>query len=343
MSNPAGPINRVLESFRRLVPEDKSAVIACSGGADSMALLFCAQKTGRTLIAAHVLHDMRPYDEASKDRDLVQSYCESNAIHFVDKVAKLRFGEKIPTEEAYGYERQRLLWGVADEYNGYVVTAHHADDQLETMLMKLCRGSGLRGLSGISETHNHNDNITVRPMLSISKDDVYEICRQNNVPFNEDQTNKDTKYTRNAIRHNVIPALKALFPHCSEKANDAAAIFSQAQELANESLYDLKLHQKTNIVYDPDWGGGGTCVSLPIEALQLANNITIYEWLRSSVVYLAGGFEYVAHDSVNKEMVDKVILAIRNRSKRTFDWPLNIKVSVSKTEVTVMIVKKILP
>lgn len=341
MSEPKEVINTVLASLRRLIPEGKTAVIACSGGADSMALLFCAQKTGRNIVAVHVLHDMRPYSEASKDRNLVESYCEENGIVFVERVAKLRAGENDPTEEAYGYERQRLLWGVANEYNGYVVTAHHADDQLETMLMKLCRGSGLRGLSGISETHNHNNNITVRPMLSISKDDVYEICKQNNVPFNEDQTNKDTKYTRNAIRHNVIPALKALFPSCSEKANEAAGIMSNAQKLADKSLYDLKAHEKFNLVYDPDWGGSGTCVTLPIEALRLANDITIYEWLRSSVVHLVGGFEYVSHDSVNREMVDRVIFAIRNKHKKNFDWPLNIKVSVSKTEATVMIVKKL--
>jgi len=343
MSNPVGPINKILDNFRRLVPENKAAIIACSGGADSMALLFCAQKTGHNIIVVHVLHDMRPYEEASKDKDLVEYYCKENGLSFVERFAKLRSGEKIPTEEAYGYERQRLLWGVAKANDGYVVTAHHADDQLETMIMKLCRGSGLRGLSGISEFHNHNDNITVRPMLSISKDDVYEICKQNNIPFNEDATNKDTEYTRNAIRHNVLPALKALFPNCSQRANDAASIFSNAQKLADASLYDLKSHQKTHIVYDPDWGGGGTCVKLPIEAVRLANDITIYEWLRSSVVHLAGGFEYVCHDSVSKEMVDKVISAIRNKSNRRFDWPLNIKVIVSKTDVTIMIVKKILP
>lgn len=339
MSKPEGPINQVISSLRRLVPENEKIVIACSGGADSMALLFCAQKTGHKLVVVHALHDMRPLEEASKDRDLVQKYCKENSLPFREVLVEVKKYTN-PSEETYRILRQSQIRTVGNqEKTFYTATGHHADDQLETMLMKLGRGSGLRGFSGIAEKHKHNDYITVRPMLSISKEDIYEICKQNNVPFNEDETNKDTKYTRNAIRNLIVPVLKEVFPDCARKSHEAACVFADAQKLADDSLHDLKKHEVFNLVYDPNdkWGGKGTCLTIPIEALLLANNITIYEWLRYAFAKLNDTPTYVSYDSLNREMVEQVIKAIRSRSSKKFKWSGNVAIHVNKREVRFII------
>lgn len=306
-----------------------------------MALLFCAQKTGHNLLVVHALHDMREYDQASKDRDLVEKYCEDNQLKFTQVTVMLRstesiFGKNEPSEDSYRYARERLIKGVARDFEAkYIATGHHADDQLETILMKLCRGSGLRGFSGIAETHIHNDWTTVRPLLDISKESLYEICRENNVPFNEDTTNTDTKYTRNAIRHNVIPELKKIFPNCAEKASDAARIMTNAQKMADATLHDLKKYENHHLVYVKDSvpRKSGRGLKIPVAALLVANDITIYEWLRYAFASVSFTTSEVAYDNVNKEMVDSVIKAIRSGSKKRFSWSSTVVININKTEV----------
>lgn len=337
MSEPKEAINKVLASLRRLIPDSsQTLVIACSGGADSMALLFCAQKAGYPLVVVHALHDMRDFADAVKDRDLVAKYCEDHSLSFAQVSVNLRSNGISASEENYRYAREIQIRGVARNFKAkYIATGHHADDQLETILMKLCRGSGLRGLSGIAETHVHNDWTTVRPLLEVSKKDIYAICQNNNIPYNEDATNADTQYTRNAIRHKIIPELKSLFPNCAEKANDAARIMDNAQKMSDAVLHDLKKYENHHLVCAKDCipNKNGRGVKIPTAALLLANDITIYEWLRSSFASVSFTTSEVAYDSVNKQMVDDVIKAIRSGSKKRFSWSSSVTIFVNKTEV----------
>jgi hypothetical protein len=201
--------------------------------------------------------------------------------------------------------------------------------------MKLCRGAGLRGLSGIAETHVHNDWTTIRPLLNVSKENLYIICQENNIPFNEDATNADTQYTRNAIRHKVIPELKNLFPDCAEKANDAAKIMTNAQKMAEAVLHDLKKYENHHLVYTEDYipNKNGRGVKIPTAALLLANDITIYEWLRSSFANVSFNTSEVSYDNVNKQMVDDVIRSIRSGSTNRFAWSSRVTIFVNKKEV----------
>lgn len=313
MIQPAMIINTVIGNFRRLVKDNK-IIICCSGGADSMALLFCAQKIFTDIRVIHLLHDMRPYEEAIKDADFVREYCSKNNLHFDQFSVEARDVEdRPPGEGAYREARYTEIaaYAKAIDYR-YAATGHHADDQLETMIMKMCRGSGLRGLSGIAPSLTKQTIHYVRPLLEISKDAILEICAKNDVPFIHDASNEDEKYARNYIRANVVPHLKKIFPHCSERSVKVGHNLLLAQKIIDKQLHLLQEYEVS------------PC-QIRIEALQVSNEIVVYEWLRKACLFMNCNFPL---DSLNKTELDKIIDAIKLRERKTFMLAKQLKVRV---------------
>lgn len=321
MSKPFAVIGQVLHNFRKLVPDNK-IIICCSGGSDSMAMLFCAQKMFSEILVVHALHDMREDEEATKDADFVRDYCAKNNLDFEQVAVNLRDLDNNPgTEKEYRDMRYEMISRCAKMFHyPYAATGHHADDQIETMIMKMCRGAGLRGLAGISPSVVIEDTTFVRPLLDLSKESIYDICKQNNIPYIEDQTNSDESYTRNFIRANVIPQLKQIFPSCAENANKLSANLLHAQKLVDKHLRLLQEYESA-----PN--------EIRIEALQISNDIIIYEWLRKACKHTDASFPM---DSLNKDETQKVIDAIRLRDRKTFLFPLKIKVKISFDTVRVI-------
>lgn len=214
-------LEKVAENYLRerlsLQPED-GIIVALSGGADSMALL-CAlhalcQKLPFRLLAAHVHHGLRGA-EADRDADFVRQQCEGRQIPLqllhADVKAEALPGEGV--EQAGRRIRYAFFERLREQYGyRYIATAHTADDNLETVLLHLTRGSGLHGLCGISQQH---DGI-IRPLLCCSRADIEAYCEQKSIPFVTDSTNRDVTYSRNRIRHEVIPQLKAINPQVVE-------------------------------------------------------------------------------------------------------------------------------
>lgn len=346
MNNSCKITNSVVSSLKKLIPDlSQEVIVCCSGGADSMALLFCAQKAGYKVKVVHALHDMREYKEASVDRDVVELFCLNNNIQFNQVHVNLRRPNiPVPSEESYRFSRELEICNFADKNKiRYALTGHHADDQMETLLMKICRGSGLRGISGISPKNVDKRIIFVRPMLDITKDDIYQICKNNNIPYSEDKSNKDTKYTRNYMRQEVIPLLKKAFKNCAENFNQIAKIASDAQKLVEESLVDLKKYETEKDCYDPfsNYFFDDPEISIQIEALRLANNIVIYEWIRSAFSRACKP-EYTTanYDSINKFMIEQIINSIRERKNSKFVWPNNVVVRVNQSHVKFTYVKQ---
>jgi tRNA(Ile)-lysidine synthetase-like protein len=342
MSEPKEAINTVLASLRRLIPDQsQTLLVCCSGGADSMALLFCAQKAGYPLHVVHALHDMRPLEEASKDRDLVKAYCEANSLSFSQVDINLKGNNPPSTEAEYRDRRYFDIYCEAREKNiKYALTGHHADDQLETILMKLCRGSGLRGLSGIAETlecadsWKHYSLTYARPMLRITKQDAYDICNLNKIPYNEDQTNKDTHYTRNKIRHEVVPVLKSIFPNAATLSNNCARAVDSAQKVVEDEAYRLKRFQKDSFDRDEDFRGPWF-ISIPTDTLRVARDIVVYECLRNAFDRTAKlHTTQPRHDLINSFMIEQVVSTIKSRQKRKFEWPNKVGLFVGKENVT---------
>jgi len=187
---------------------------AVSGGADSMALLCaletCAESLGITLCAAHFDHQLR--EDSANDREFVESFCKSRGIECfsdtkdVGSLAR-EHGETI--EEAARRHRYGFLEETAQRIDAaWIATGHTRNDQTETILMRVLRGAGVRGLSGIPRRRGR----IVRPLLGVPRDDTVAYCREHGVAFVEDPSNRDVRYTRNRIRHEVLPQLRHAFP-----------------------------------------------------------------------------------------------------------------------------------
>lgn len=191
----------------------ESVLCAVSGGKDSMCLLHMLSKLGRergfTVIAAHFNHCLRGA-ESDRDEQFVENWCEKERIICYTgrgdvKSNASETGRGI--EDAARSLRYAFLREAAARHGaGRVATAHTADDNAETVLLNLARGSGLRGLCGIPPVRGN----IIRPMLMLSRRDVEEYLSENDVPNIEDSTNAADDYARNRVRHNIIPQLRGI-------------------------------------------------------------------------------------------------------------------------------------
>ncbi len=214
-------------------------IAAVSGGADSMALLYALQTarqdTPFCLLAAHVHHGLRGA-EADRDTEFVEQQCAKMGIPLeilrADVKAEALQGETI--EQAGRRIRYAFFSSLRDKYGyRYVATAHNADDNLETVLLHIIRGSGLHGLCGIPM---ENDGI-IRPLLTCSRAEIETYCAQREIPFVNDSTNTDVAYSRNRIRHMVIPQLKAINPQVVAACTRLTALMREEDALL-ETLTD---------------------------------------------------------------------------------------------------------
>ena len=212
---------------RRILPgRGETALCAVSGGLDSMCLLhllsaWCAEHGGK-VVAAHFNHRLRP--NAGRDEDFVRSWCAEHEIAFVcgsDDVAALARGEGLSVEEAGRKLRYAFLRREAERLGGArIYTAHHADDNAETVLFNVIRGTGTAGLSGMAW---QQDGV-YRPLLSVRRAELAAYAAGHGIPHVEDETNLDPDAAaRNFLRLRVLPLLEELNPRAVEHINAAAA------------------------------------------------------------------------------------------------------------------------
>ncbi len=195
-----------------LIPPGSRVLCAVSGGADSMCLLhMLSRREDISLMAAHFNHQLRG-EEADRDEQFVRSWCEEYAIPFHlgsqdvrAEAQRRRMGiEETARALRYGFLSQLAIKVKADR----IATAHNAGDNAETVLMHLLRGSGLQGLTGIEPVRWKY----VRPLLTTSRKEIEAYLIQHGVPHVEDSSNADDTYTRNRVRHQLIPLLEEMNP-----------------------------------------------------------------------------------------------------------------------------------
>jgi tRNA(Ile)-lysidine synthase len=212
-------INKVLDAIKKfsLIQKGDDVTVALSGGADSVSLLYALlsikDELGITVNAAHLNHLIRG-DEAERDQKFVTDLCEKLGVTlFCEKadVPKIAKENGISLELAARQVRYEFLERVA---TGKVATAHTASDNLETMIFNLARGTSLKGLCGIPTKRG----IFIRPLILCTRQNVEDYCKQNNLSFVTDSTNLCDDYSRNKIRHNVIPVLKGINSSVEESA-----------------------------------------------------------------------------------------------------------------------------
>ena len=228
-------MKEMLKSFKEQLNNEKM-VIACSCGVDSSVLLDVALNLfeKENIIVAHVNHNKRK--ESAFEQEYIESFCKNKEIKlYVLTLEKEYVGN---FQEWAREKRYEFFKKVAKETGAkYILLAHHANDLLETILMRLTKQSSLKGYAGIEQCTLNDDVYIYRPFLYTPKDKLIEYAKQNNITYFEDSSNSLDDYTRNRIRHHVIPLLLEENPNLFE----AVKKYSQTILSANKLLEKVKL------------------------------------------------------------------------------------------------------
>lgn len=186
-----------------------------------------AEEKGFRVAAAHFNHRLRP--TADRDEAFVRDWCRERGVPLEagsGDVGVLAREAGTGVEDAARQLRYRFLEEAADRLGAaYIATAHHREDNAETVLLHLLRGTGLGGLCGIPPLRGR----IVRPLLEVGRDDINEYIQQNSVPFVEDETNFDPAFTRNRLRLEVLPLLEEIAPGCGARMAGMAALLREEE------------------------------------------------------------------------------------------------------------------
>lgn len=242
-------VKKVYNALKLHIPCGSSLVIAVSGGADSMALadgveqLFSEGYCQPYVL--HVEHGLRG-DEALADAELVRKFCEAKGLPFtcvhvdVNAYANLH---KLSTEEAARKLRYAALEEQAQVLQAdFIVTAHHSDDQAETVLLKLLRGAGTEGLSGMQVRSGK----ILRPFLHLTREHLECYCALQNISYCYDSTNDDLHYTRNKIRRELLPYLEKNYNPAIKKALVQSAEILQEDDACLNQMAQEKFQALAN-------------------------------------------------------------------------------------------------
>jgi len=240
----------MLDAFQTYIRDEKlfaetdKLVLAVSGGADSMVLLKLFQQCNYEFCVAHCNFKLRGA-ESDGEEVFIRDYCGEHGIElFVKQFDTREYAqlEGISIEMA----ARELRYGWFEELRqhlnyDYLVTAHHRDDLIETMLINLSRGTGIRGLSGIQA----KNGFVVRPMLFAAREEILAYAEENKLPYKHDSSNDELIYQRNIIRHQVIPLFESINPAFRKNAAKTASILKETtavyQQRLNEIRADLKV------------------------------------------------------------------------------------------------------
>ena len=196
----------------------ETVVVGVSGGPDSMALLHLLQEVRKSLdiniVCAHVNHNVRA--ESSEEKIFVEKYCNKNDIIF--EFMKIEdYGDDNFHNEARS-KRYTYFGKLLEKYQArYLFTAHHGDDLVETILMRIVRGSTLRGYSGFSKVVNMGNYVILRPLIDVTKKEIYDYNKRNKISFVLDKSNEKDVYTRNRFRKYIVPEFKKEEPNVHQK------------------------------------------------------------------------------------------------------------------------------
>ena len=241
--------NHLLHNLQFL--SGKKILLATSGGKDSMIMVHLFQQLDYKIGIAHCNFQLRGI-ESFEDQNFVQEYAAVNGIPvFITQFDTKAFAEdyKVSTQVAARELRYNWFYELLEiEKFDYILTAHHADDNLETFLINLSRGTGLEGLTGIPE---QNDRV-IRPLLAFSQEEMEEYAKLNNIQWREDSSNASDKYLRNKIRHHLVPMLKELNPNFLSSFHKTQTFLQESQVMVEDAsimIYQQVVKQDEDTIY----------------------------------------------------------------------------------------------
>lgn len=218
-----------------LIKDNTKVIVGLSGGMDSMVLLDILMLLGYRCMAAHCNFHLRG-DESNRDEIFVKKWCKSidipyTSINFDTK--QYAVDRKISIEMAARELRYNWFETLRKHYEAdYIAVAHHKDDSVETVLLNLIRGTGIKGLTGISAKNGY----VVRPLLCISRSEIENYISERDIPYVTDNTNNEDLYLRNSLRLNVIPLLETLNPSVKDTIYRTSRNLTEAEKVYSKSI-----------------------------------------------------------------------------------------------------------
>ncbi|MCH5300827.1 MAG: tRNA lysidine(34) synthetase TilS [Ruminococcus sp.] len=228
--------NKILSAINkyRMISNGDTVIVALSGGADSVCLLYSLvslkEQFNLTIKAAHVNHLLRG-EESQRDMNFVKDLCKELDIELFVKAIDVLYLSKTlkqSTELCGRNVRYEFFEELSIQHNAKIATAHTASDNLETLIYNISRGTSINGLKGIIPKRNN----IIRPLIFVTRQEIEDFCKNNNLKFVTDSTNNTDEYTRNKIRHNVVPVLKDI----NNSVENSSTALSQDVIEVNEFL-----------------------------------------------------------------------------------------------------------
>ena len=197
-------LNTAIKSIDNL--KDKYIIVGVSAGPDSMALLHMLMtNTKKEIICAHINHNVR--DKSDEEEKYLKTFCQKHNIIF--ESMKIKEYTENNFENEAREKRYEFYEKLLNKYHShYLILAHHGDDLIETVMMKIVRGSNLEGYAGIKMYSKQKNYTIIRPLLNLTKKDILIYNKENNIKYYTDNTNEDITYTRNRYRKKILPLLK---------------------------------------------------------------------------------------------------------------------------------------
>ena len=260
------------------------------------------------IIVAHINHNVRK--QSNTEELFLSNYCKDNNITF--ECMKITEYKENNFENEARKKRYKFYKEILTKYNSsYLFLAHHADDLMETIIMKITRGSNINGYAGIKKISYQDNYYIVRPFLDYTKQDILEYIKKYNITYYDDYTNNDITYTRNRIRHNIIPLLKKEDINIHKK-------FIKYSNTLNE-YNDYINYEVNNIIKD----------IYTNNTLYLDKFNTIHPFIKKNILYHILNNIYNNKDNIVKDIHIKNILNLINNPKPniTINMPNNIYVT----------------
>ena len=290
--------NNIIDFLNRhQINSNDKFVLAVSTGVDSMVLLHLFLQVTNNIVVAHMNHQKRTQSDV--EEEFIIKYCAENNITCYTK--KLANKNEVNFQSYAREERYQFFHEVCIKENAkWIVLAHHLDDLAETMIMKMMRSSSITSLAGIKEVMASKNSIIIRPLLKVRKSEILAYAKANNVKYFDDYTNDLDVYTRNQIRHNVIPALLSIYPDALEKLNCLSLELNEAS-LVISNIRDSYI--QNSVTFD-------NCISFSYSTFK-----DLSEYLKQEVL-----FELLKKYSLSKANILELLKMIESSKQNIKNW-----------------------
>ena len=315
-------LNTILKN--ELIKYGDTIVIGVSGGPDSITLLHLLQslknELGIKIIVCHINHMLR--EEAIEDEEYVKEYCiKENIPYYIkrESVQEVAKKQKIGTEEAGRKIRYSFFEEIAKKYNANkIATAHTANDNAETVLLNILRGTGVFGLRGIDPIRNER---YIHPLIECTRKEIEEYCVENNLEAKIDKTNAQNIYTRNKVRNSLIPYIEKEFnPNIIQGINRLANIAREETKYIESNVIkayeELLINEEKEIVLD-------------LNKFNKVEEFLQKQIIRYSILKLLG-----TTDGIEKKHIEDIIVLCRRNIGNKFLIPnKNVKILVKNRKI----------